>query len=40
MINIPISPDESQDEKEIKNTASKGSFEIDVETITGNITIR
>ncbi|GEN89658.1 DUF4097 family beta strand repeat-containing protein [Oceanobacillus sojae] len=40
MINIPISYDESQDEKEIKDTAGKGSFEIDVETISGNITAR
>ncbi|MEK4300232.1 hypothetical protein MKY30_12730 [Oceanobacillus sp. FSL W8-0428] len=40
MINIPISSDESQDEKEIKDTAGKGSFEIDVETISGNITAR
>lgn len=40
MINIPISSDESQDEEEIAVTASKGSFEMDVETISGNITIR
>lgn len=40
MINIPISSDESHDEKEIAGTASTGSYEIDVETISGNITVR
>ncbi|MDX8047233.1 DUF4097 family beta strand repeat-containing protein [Gracilibacillus sp. S3-1-1] len=40
MINIPISADESQDEKEIEDTAGKGSSEINVTTISGNITVR